>query len=57
MDKLTDAMDHLNPDLVSDISVEFPKDESIDEEDICTNTKPKPSNIISCLFLLEQYYK
>lgn len=44
MDKLTEAIEHLNPDLVSDISIEFPKDETIDEEDTCNNTKPTPSN-------------
>lgn len=43
MDKLTDAVDHLNPDLITDIGVDFPKDETADEEDICKNTKPASS--------------
>lgn len=43
MDKLTDAIDHLNPELVSDISVDFPKESPADEEDGCMGTKPATS--------------
>lgn len=44
MDKLADAKVHLNPELITDISIDFPRDAPSDEEDLCKNTRPTSSN-------------
>lgn len=51
MDKLSDAVEHLNPENVSDISLIIPKEESNEEDEIPMNTRPQASKTNNCLFV------
>lgn len=51
LDKIGEALEHLNPENVKDISFDLPPDESSNCEEDLIKAKPPPSNIICIIYL------
>lgn len=51
LDKISEAIDHLNPDNIKDISFDFPDSEKTEENQIKTNPPPSKYSIsgIQCV--------
>lgn len=46
MDKINEALDHLNPEHIKNISFDFPLDDSSSNEEALLKTNPPPSKSV-----------